>query len=194
MRIPASRGWKRKNGTKKGWLARMRRADDGAVTIPTLLWLPLFFMIMAAGVEFGVLAIKQTLFDRGVELSTRILRLGIAPLPAQDVLRRSICTNIGFLHDCMENITVEVVPINTTTTPWTAPDQVPDLCATVNPSYPPPSILRGMANQPMLLRACLGVEPMMTANPLGQVISRMDDGKMKLFSFTVFINEPRAGG
>ena len=183
-----------KSRDRKGGLARLRRSDEGAVTIPTLLWLPLFFMIMAAGIEFGVLAIKQTLFDRGVELSTRILRLGIAPLPAQDVLRRSICTNIGFLHDCMSNITVEVVPINTVTTPWTAPDQVADLCATMNPSYPSPAILRGASNQPMLLRACLGVEPMMTANPLGQVISRMDDGKINLFSFSVFINEPRAGG
>ena len=188
-RIREPKGWP----NPKGWRARLRRSEEGAVTIPTLLWLPLFLMIMAAGVEFGVLATKQTLFDRGVALSTRILRLGIEPLPAQDVLRRSICTNIGFLHDCMKNITVAVVPIDTTTTPWSAPDQVVDLCDTVKASFPPPGILRGTANQPMLLRACLEVEPMMTANPLGQALSRTENGKVPLLSFTVFINEPRLG-
>ncbi|SOC10722.1 hypothetical protein SAMN05877809_105164 [Rhodobacter sp. JA431] len=172
---------------------RLRRSEEGAVTIPTLFWLPLFLMIMAAGVELGVTTIKQTLFDRGVDMSVRILRLGIADLPTREQLKRSICENIAFIPDCMETLSVEVVPIITTGTPWTAPQQVPALCPKDIANYPTPQVLRGATNQPMLVRACLEMEPMMKANPLGMVLGSGPNGTFPLIARSVFINEPRPG-
>lgn len=171
-------------------LARLRRAEDGAVTIPTLLWLPLFIMIMAASVELCVLVFKQTLLDRGVDLTTRIMRLGISPMPSHETLKRSICTNIGFVPGCMENLAVEVFPVDTTT--WTSANQSSVLCTDALSTDPiNPYLDRGGSNQLMILRACLKVKVMMEANPLADALVQDASGQTALVSITAFVNEPR---
>lgn len=175
----------------KRLLARLRR-EEGAVTIPTLLWLPLFIMIMAASVELCVLIFKQTLLDRGVDLSTRIMRLGIAPLPSHDQLKRSICTNIAFVPNCMDRLAVEVFPIDTDT--WTSTYNSPLLCTDSSSSAAlSPQILRGGTNQLMILRACLKIDTMMEINPLAAALARDAGGQTALVSVTAFVNEPRPG-
>lgn len=173
------------------WLARLRRSETGGVTIPTLMWLPLFIMIMAASVELCVLAFKQTLLDRGVDLSSRIMRLGIAPLPTHEELKRSICTNIGFIPGCMENLAVEVFPVDTST--WTAANQSPVLCTdSLSAAAISPQIERGGSNQLMILRACLKVHVMMAANPLADALVHDASGQAALMTITAFVNEPRS--
>ncbi|MBZ4023368.1 hypothetical protein CKO11_12960 [Rhodobacter sp. TJ_12] len=178
--------------TPKSWLGRLRHSEEGAVTIPALLWLPLFIMIMAASVEMGVLIIKQTLFDRGIDLTTRILRLGLEDLPSHEQLKRSICTNIAFIPDCMDRLAVEVFPVDTDT--WTATNQAAALCVdSSNAASISPQILRGGTNQLMILRACLKIDTMMEVNPLAMALARDVDGRAALVSVTAFVNEPRPG-
>lgn len=172
-------------------LARLRRSEEGAVTIPTLFWMPLFIMIMAASVEFCVLIFKQTLLDRGVDLTTRIMRLGIEPLPSHTQLKRSICTNIAFIPKCMDRLAVEVFPVDTDT--WTASNQSAALCTdSTSAAALAPQIERGGSNQMMILRACLKIDTMMKVNPLAAALVRDAGGQTALISITAFINEPRA--
>lgn len=174
----------------KRLLARLRRSEEGAVTIPALLWLPLFIMIMAASVEMGVLIIKQTLLDRGVDLTTRIMRLGISPLPDHTTLKRSLCTNIAFIPDCMDRLAVEVFPVDTDT--WRATNQSAALCTDSSSAAAlSPQIERGGSNQMMILRACLKIDTMMRANPLAMALARDAGGQTALVSVTAFVNEPR---
>ncbi len=176
----------------KRLLARLRASEEGAVTIPALLWLPLFIMIMAGSVEMCVLIFKQTLLDRGIDLTTRIMRLGIAPLPSHDQLKRSVCENIGFVHNCMDRLAVEVFPVDTAT--WTATNQAAALCTDSSVAAAiSPQIARGGTNQMMILRACLKVDTMMQANPLAWALVRDAGGQTALVSITAFVNEPRAG-
>lgn len=181
---------KRPSSPPRRLLGRLRRSEDGAVTIPTLMWLPLFIMIMAASVELCVLVFKQTLLDRGVDLTTRIMRLGIAPMPSHDTLKRSICTNIAFVPGCMDNLAVEVFSVDTTT--WTASNSNSALCTDALSSEPiSPQLERGGSNQLMILRACLKVDVMMEANPLAEALVHDASGQTALISVTAFVNEPR---
>lgn len=173
------------------WLARIGRSEEGAVTIPALMWLPFYIMIMAAAVDMSALIIKQTLFDRGIDMTTRILRLGIAPLPTHDQLKRSICQNIAFVSDCMDRLAVEVFPVDTAT--WTATSQSGLVCTdSTSAAALSPQILRGDTNQLMILRACLKIDTMMEIDPFALALKRDAGGQSALVSITAFVNEPRA--
>lgn len=171
-------------------LARYRAAEDGAVTIPTLLWLPLFIMIMVASVELCVLTVKQTLLERGVNLSSRILRLGISDMPTHDQLKRSICGNIAFLSTCMEDLAVEIFEVDQDT--WTSSGAGQAvLCSDGITDDKKPVMQRGIGNQLMVLRACLWVKPMENLNPLSQALTKNANGQYALVVTTAFVNEPR---
>lgn len=171
-------------------LARLRHSEDGAVTIPALLWLPLFIMIMAASVELCVLIFKQTLLDRGVDLTTRILRLGIEPMPTHDELKASICDNIHYIPNCTSRLAVEVFSVDTDT--WTADNGDAPLCTDETRTKPlDPMLERGASNQMMILRACLKIDTMMKVDPLAWALVRDAGGQAALVTTTAFVNEPR---
>jgi len=173
-------------------LSRLRRSEDGAVTLPALLWLPVFIMVMVSSVELCVLIVKQTLLDRGVELTTRIMRLGIEPLPTHDQLKRSICTNIAFIPGCMDRLAVEVFPVDTDT--WTSSNASPVLCTDSSSAAElSPQIERGGSNQLMILRACLKIDTVTEMDPLAMALVRDGGGQTALVSVTAFVNEPRNG-
>lgn len=172
-------------------LRGFRKAEDGAVTIPAVFWLPVFIMIMVASVELCVLTLKQTLLERGVDLSARILRLGIADLPSHDELKRSICNNIAFISNCMEDLAVEVYPVDKTT--WTsAKTGQAVLCADgIDPGKVDPTVEGGLGNEVMILRACLQVTPMENLNPLSRALVKNANGQYALVVTTAFVNEPK---
>ncbi|SOC02220.1 TadE/TadG family type IV pilus assembly protein [Rhodobacter maris] len=173
-------------------LLRRFRAEDGAVTLPALLWLPFFVMLMAASVELEMLTVKQTLLDRGVDLTTRILRLGIDDLPDHDTLKRSVCENMGFIGNCMDRLAIEVFPVDTDT--WTSTGASDVLCTdSTSAAELSPQLQAGDSNQMMILRACLKIDTMMEINPLAAALTRDAGGQVALVSMTAFVNEPRPG-
>lgn len=168
-----------------------RRSQTGASTVPTVLFLPIFLIIMLAGVELGVLVLRQTLFDRGVDLSARILRLGIQPMPSHEVLKRSICSNIAFIPNCMNDLSVEIFEVNKTT--WTSTGAGTRATCTDRSLVTPPAVVlqRGESNQLMLLRACLKVDPMIAGIGLGAALHTDASGQFAMITTTAFVNEPR---
>ncbi|WP_444454641.1 TadE/TadG family type IV pilus assembly protein [Rhodobacter capsulatus] len=170
------------------WLRWVRRSEEGAVTIPAIMWLPFFVMIMAASVDMSVLIIKQTLFDRGVDLSTRILKLGIESLPTHEQLKSSICNNIAFVSNCMDRLAVEVFPIDTDT--WTSTNASGLVCTDSSSAVAlSPQIERGGSEQLMMLRACLKIDTMMALDPFALALQRDAGGQVALVSITAFVNE-----
>ncbi|WP_415183627.1 TadE/TadG family type IV pilus assembly protein [Phaeovulum sp.] len=167
------------------------RKEDGASTIPAVMFLPFFIILMFSGVELGVLMLRQTLMDRGVDMSVRLLRLG-APMPTHEQLKRSICSNIGFIPNCMNDLSVEIYAVDKAT--WTSSQAGTsvtciDRAATEPP--PPTTLERGASDQLMLLRACLKVDPMMPTTGLGGALTKTGDGSIALIVTTAFVNEPR---
>lgn len=181
--------------TRKRPLARplrFWRSEAGAATIPALFWLPIFLGIMFSSVELGVMVLRQTLFERGVDLSVRILRLGIVPMPEHEVLKKSICSNIAFIPDCMSDLAVEIYQVDKVT--WTSSGAGKSATCTDRTSTDPLNVdlQRGQSNQLMLLRACLKVDPMMPGVGFGASLRKDDAGQFAMITTTAFVNEPRA--
>lgn len=166
------------------------RSEEGAASIPAVFWMPFFVMMIVASVEMCMLGFRQTLLDRGVDLSTRSLRLGAASMPSHDQLKRSICGNIAFLSDCMQDLTVEVFQVNRAT--WSSGiDGRGVLCADRITETNKPIVQPGVPGQLMILRACLRVSPMEKLNPLAQALAQDADGRYALITTTAFVNEPK---
>ena len=166
------------------------RSEEGAASIPAVFWMPFFVMMMVASVEMCLLGVKQTLLDRGVDLTTRILRLGVATMPSHEQIKRSICGNIAFLPDCMTDLAVEVFQVDRAT--WSSDVNGRGvLCSDAITETDKPVIQPGVSGQLMILRACLRVSPMEKLNPLSQALAQDADGRYALITTTAFVNEPK---
>ncbi len=180
--------------TRKRPLARplrFLRSEAGAATIPAIFWLPIFLGIMFSSVELGVMILRNTLFERGVDMSVRILRLGIQPMPSHEVLKKSICSNIAFIPDCMDNLAVDIFEVDKAT--WTSTGAGKSATCTDKTLADPPEVVlqRGQSNQLMLLRACLKVYPMMPGVGFGASLRTDTSGQFAMVTTTAFVNEPR---
>lgn len=170
-------------------LGRLLRSEEGAASIPAVFWMPFFVMMMVASVEMCLLGVKQTLLDRGVDLTTRILRLGVATMPSHEQIKRSICGNIAFLPDCMTDLAVEVFQVDRAT--WSSDVNGRGvLCSDAITETDKPVIQPGVSGQLMILRACLRVSPMEKLNPLSQALAHESGDKYVLITTTAFVNEP----
>ncbi|WP_420344561.1 TadE/TadG family type IV pilus assembly protein [Paenirhodobacter sp.] len=170
---------------------RFLRSESGAVTIPTVLWIPLFVMILVAAVELMLIEMRQVLLNRAVDITTRSLRLGSESLPSHETLKQQICTAIHFVPDCSENLAVEVFPINTDT--WSLSNTNAPLCTDgTSSAVLDPEIETGGSNQLIALRACLKLTPMGSGDPLAMALQLDAGGRFALVAMTVFVNEPRS--
>lgn len=174
-------------------LNRLRRsacAQEGAVTIPTLFWIPVFFFILLAGVEMMVINMRQVLLSRAVDMATRELRLGPAELPDHDQMKQRICSIIRFVPDCQDNLAVEVFPVDMTT--WSLAAAGAPLCTdSSDPDLRDPRARAARGDQLAVLRACLKLTPMTRIDPLARALRLDGGGRFALVETTVFVNEPR---
>ncbi|HEY0276571.1 MAG TPA: hypothetical protein VGC31_10960 [Paenirhodobacter sp.] len=172
---------------------RLWIAETGAVTLPSLFWIPVFFMILVMSVEVMVLNMRQVLLDRAMEVATRDLRLGNTTIPTHDALKAQMCTLIAFVPDCLSNLSVEVFPVDTATWSLTNPD-APRCTDATSEAVTTPVFDPSTGNQLVALRACLRLKPMTGIDPMALALHLDGTGRFALSSTTVFVNEPRNTG
>jgi len=172
-----------------GPLTRFSRSEDGAVTIPTIIFLPTFIMLMVASVDLGMLMLKQTLLDRAVDVATRNIRIGASELPDHTALKQLICDNMAMAPECMQDLTVELFEIDDTT--WTSAAGAVQCSDRTAPEPPDVTFEKGDQDQLMLMRTCLKVTPMVATDPLALALVTDAAGQYALINSTVFVNEPQ---
>jgi Flp pilus assembly protein TadG len=175
----------------KARIARFWRHQDGATTLAAVLFIPLFLMIFMSSVEISTLAIRQAMLDRAVDQTSRILRLGIEPLPDHALLKRAICNRLAIVPGCIENLTVEVVEVDKTSWSTTRAGTAATCVDLSEEATPEMLIQRGQSDQLMLMRVCLKVKPMMPGAGVGARLTTDGSGALALVVATVFVNEPR---
>ncbi|MDP2063626.1 MAG: hypothetical protein Q8J98_11060 [Phaeovulum sp.] len=165
--------------------------EEGAVTIPTIIFIPFFLLLFTSSVELATLSIRQSLLDRAVDDTARILKLGIEPLPDHQTLKRSICNRMAIVPTCMQDLMVEVIEIDRTT--WsTARAGTAVTCIDASEETEPETLIqRGISDQLMLMRVCLKVKPMMPGAGVGAQLVTDASGALALVVVTAFVNEPR---
>ncbi|MCB2139329.1 MAG: pilus assembly protein, partial [Rhodobacteraceae bacterium] len=102
------------------FLARCRRfarAEQGAVTIPFVLFVPVFMLFILCSMELGFVMMRHVMLERALDLTVRDLRLGRVANPTHDAILTRLCGYSAFIGDCEHTVLLELRPIAKNT--WT---------------------------------------------------------------------------
>ncbi|MEM7505613.1 MAG: hypothetical protein AAF415_02620 [Pseudomonadota bacterium] len=159
---------------------------------------PGLVLILFAMGEVGTFEARAVLFDRGLNFAMRDLKLGAIPNPTPENIKARICDEAFLIQrSCMEGLRLEMVPIN-----LGAPGIADNFLASepqcrdrveeeINP-VPEPSLDPGQRLDPMLVRACLVIDPFFPSTFMGARLKLIngDERGYALLAQTAFMNEP----
>jgi hypothetical protein len=172
-------------------LRRAAREEDGTSTIPFVIFVPFFLMLVTSSLESGMLMMRHVMLERAVDLSVRGLRLGIWTPPTHTELKRTICNAAGLIPDCMNTLLIELRPVDKTT--WEPLSSGPVCVDRANPILPVTDFDGGTGDDMMLIRACAKFDPIFPLTGLGFQLPKDNTGAYALISSTAFVNEPLPG-
>lgn len=174
----------------KKHLRRFRKEEKGALyLIEFAILAPVLFGSFFFGFELSMHSIRQMLLDRGLEVTTREVRLNTGMQFTHEDLRNAICVNAGSLPDCEENLRLEMVPMNPRN--FTSLPPMPECVNNVLPVDPLRGWSLGKQHELMLLRACLNFNPVFASVGLGKLLGSDSKGMGKMVSISAFVQEPR---
>lgn len=175
-------------------------ADEGGnATIEFTLFVPFFFVFFLSSFEMGMLMVRQTMLDRGVDLTVRLIRLNQMVDAAGDDavnrvnIRRSVCFfSGGLIPDCDDRLRVEMIRMDPHD--WSsggARSTAGGACVDVDdPARVDGAFDASFENQLMILRICALVEPISLTAGLGAGMHKRSGDYYALFSMTAFAVEP----
>ena len=164
--------------------------SDGSATIEFVLVFPVFIMIWLASFELGMLQLRHTMLERGLDLAIREVRISTVGPPSYDNIRESICTNSLILSDCDQHLKLEMLrmPPSVSLT-WIAEADCIDRSEEVSPVR---EWTYGQAGDLMLVRVCFLFDPFFPTTGLGYQLAEAFDngGSYALTAMTAFVSEP----
>ncbi len=180
-------------------LKRFHDQEGGNATIEFVLFVPFFFAFFLSSFEMGMLMVRQTMLDRGVDLTVRLVRLNQMVNADGDSavnrvnLRRSICFfSGGLVPSCDERLRVEMIRMDPHN--WAAGGAratTGGACVDVDD----PARIDGVfdaapENELILLRVCALIEPISLTAGLGAGLQKRSGDNYALFSMSAFVVEP----
>lgn len=169
-------------------LGRFRSDEAGNATVEFVLILPIYVAMMTMSVELGMITLRNTLLERGLDVAVREVRLGTGTAPDHDDIKKMVCDNAFFIRDCEKNLRLEMRPANIRA--FTALDATPDCTDRSEDSNPVREFTPGQQNELMLLRACIKFDPLFPKGVMGKGLSRDKSGQAAIVSTTSFVQEP----
>lgn len=173
-------------------LLDFRREQDGNATIEFVLLFPAFIFLFLTGFESGYYMVRNVMLERAVDIAVRDVRLGNGRVPTFVALKQRICDEATILPDCMQNLQVEMRPVDI------QPGGVavmagPARCVDLNSSDDPltgTTYNVGQVNNMMVLRVCALAEPLFPTTGIGVGMQVDGFGNYALVATTAFVNEP----
>lgn len=167
---------------------RFVRDESGSSTVEFVLVFPLIMSLFLAAFELGMLQVRHTLLERGLDLSVRSLRISTAGPPDYQAIKDAICENSLLQADCDADLKLEMVRMrpNDSFAGLEEADCI-DREQEVNPVR---EWTQGDENDLMLLRACLLFDPFFPSSGIGYQLSGGNTSKYALTALTAFVAEP----
>lgn len=172
----------------KTHLKRWLGDETGAVIADFAVMLPVFVMFLLSSAEMGLMAFRQTMLERGLDMAVRDLRLGLVTDPTHAKVKSRICTYAGYLPDCGASLRLEMQPVDLRA--YTSLPPKADCIDKSEEMSPVRAFVTGGTNELMVLRACVKIAPVFPTFGLGEQVAKDGNGDMSLFSVTAFVNEP----
>lgn len=181
-------------------LAQFRDDEGGNATIEFALFVPFFFVFFVSAFEMGMLMIRQTMLDRGVDLTVRMVRLNQVVDGAtgeqavtQENLRRAICFfSGGLVPRCDENLRIEMIradPHNWAATVGRA--TAGGNCVNVEEPAVNDAVFDAVSqNELIIIRVCALIQPFFLDAGLGSQMVRRSGDNYAVFSMGAFVVEP----
>lgn len=175
-------------------LRRFRRREDGGPTIAfVILFMPFMFLAIL-GFEMGLLMTRHAMLERGLDMAIREIRLNTGAEVDETIMKRKICNSAGILPDCMNNVRLEMRPIDFFQSGNQSNNSIPRRASCVNVNDPfevPRNFQNGAANQVMVVRACGIFSPMLAQSvPFAGSDTGTRDGHYRLVATSAFVMEP----
>lgn len=171
-------------------ILRFLRREEANSTIEFVLIFPVFLAVFLASFELGMLQLRHTMLERGLDLAVRTVRLSSGTTPDYDTIRDKICEETLLVADCEANLKLEMVRLN----PWTSFATIPgaDCVNRAVPFAPVRSWVEGGPNDLLLLRACVLFDPMFPTTGIGYRLGQDfgNGGAYALTAKSVFVVEP----
>lgn len=172
-------------------------ADErGTATIEFLFVFPVIFTVFTASFESSLYMAKYVMFERGVDIVIRQVRLGNGRNITHQRLKEEIC-EVGLLinsrTECMQRLRIWMQPVNTASFDLS---QVPlntcvERAEELNLDEPPANeFAYGTDNDIILMKVCLKEWPIFPTTAVSVRMPPQPDGSVAMTVSTVFVNEP----
>lgn len=170
-------------------LRRLRSDERGTATVEFAIMFPIFATLFLSAVELGVISLRHSMLERGLDMAVRDIRLGTGTAPQHDDIKDAICNYAGLLPNCDTNLRLEM--INVDPRAFTVPPADADCIDHSEDSNPLRSFATGQENEMMLLRACLVFSPVFPTAGLGYYLDHDGAGNAAMTATSAFVQEPR---
>jgi hypothetical protein len=168
-------------------LAACLRPDRGGASAEFVVVFPGLVAILVMSMEASIYQMRQLMLERGLDLTTRELRLRASEDFDAATVRRDICEHARILPDCTLNLLVQMIPIDSELYAMPA-DGAPCREAGAPGSTPHPVALPD--EQIVLVRACYGVAPMFPSSTLGLTLTENGARDVRMTATSAFMIEP----
>jgi hypothetical protein len=171
-------------------LLRFWRDSAGSSTVEFVIIIPFLLSILLLSVDAGVTQLRQVFLHRAVDQTVRDVRLG--RISESDRMSSLICERAAMLPNCTNNIAVEMRPIDTSTFSGL---EIRSNCiqneGEVTPALDFDPGAGGLAQELMMVRVCVEVEPFIRWTGVALALPVNPSGNYVLNVSSVFVNEPR---
>ena len=162
----------------------------GTVAIEFGLIAPVFLALVLSMLELGWTMTRIALIDNAVAQASKFVYIGAATSgnPTQAQLEQFICDEALVIHNCANNITVELTVISDFQSPpdWDAPCvDSDDVSIAPVVGYSP-----GGSGDIVFMRVCITTDLFTPGLGMGLALTRTDGGRTQIISSLAFMNEP----
>ncbi|MEM8632157.1 MAG: TadE/TadG family type IV pilus assembly protein [Pseudomonadota bacterium] len=180
--------------SKRFWYRLRKFADESASsTVEFCCIFPLFIAIIFASIEGGLLMTRYMMVERGVDVTMRAVRLGKLPGITYDEFQKQICTNVGVVSNCAQNLVVATEILSEGETVDPAPADCFDRTATeeeLKEFNPADGFAPGNTSQIVVIKICAIVDPLLANFGLSNLIALDKSGGFPIRTKTAFLHEP----
>ncbi|MEM7242443.1 MAG: TadE/TadG family type IV pilus assembly protein [Pseudomonadota bacterium] len=172
---------------------RFLKDDQGSSTIEFIIVFAIYFGFVFSIIDIGWYMVKVIQLERGVDLVTRELRLGLIDDPTYDTVLDKVCEETGILDDCTQNVVIQSQIMQANATPQDLsplcfdPSATPDEQADFDPSE---GFSTGVASDQVLFTICAKIKPILASGSILSILPTFDDGHLVVTSRAGFLNEP----
>lgn len=167
---------------------RFLRNEEGSATVEFAILIPMLLVILFSTVELGLITVKQSMFERALDITVREIRLGTGEAPQHDEIRDRICERTVFINDCAGSMRLEMVQFDPFL--WTGIEQTLDCVSSIEEVHPVRNFVNGQSNELMFLRACMKIDPIFPHWGLGGSLGKDSNGRFSLQAASAFVQEP----